>query len=239
MRIRVLASGSGGNAYVLENDAGRRLLLEAGIRWQDLQRALGFGISRLDACLVSHEHGDHGKAAAKVAAAGVDVYATAGTLGELGLTNHRARVLRPLETATIGDWRVLAFPAVHDAAEPCGFLVATGDSKLLYVTDTAYCAYRFDGLTDVMVEANFSMEILQRNLEAGRLPAAQMARVIRNHLSVERCIELLRANDLSRVAEIHLLHLSNGNSDAADFKRRVERATGRPVRVAEERSVTA
>lgn len=236
MRIRVLASGSGGNAYVLENDAGGRLLLEAGIRYADLQKALGYGVSRLDGCLVSHEHGDHGKAAAKVAAAGVNVYATAGTLPAIGVTGHRARALAPLQTVSVGDWRVLAFPAVHDAAEPCGFLVASGDSKLLYVTDTAYCAYRFDGLTHVLVEANFSMEILQRNLESGRLPAVQMARVIRNHLSIERCIELLQANDLSRVAEIHLLHLSNSNADAVEFKRRVERATGRPARVAEERT---
>lgn len=235
MRIRALASGSGGNAYVLEHD-GHQLLLEAGIRYQDLQRALGFGVSHLDACLVSHEHGDHAKAAARVAAAGVDVYATAGTLSEIGLTGHRARALTPMQTYTVAGWRVLAFPAVHDAAEPCGFLIGRGDERLLYVTDTAYCPYRFDGLTRVMVETNFSMEILQRNLEAGRLPAVQMARVIRNHLSVERCVELLRANDLSRVSEIVLLHLSGGNSDEAEFKARVQRATGRPVRVAEERS---
>lgn len=234
MRVRVLASGSGGNAYALEHD-GHQLLLEAGVRYQDLQRALGHRVTSLDACLVSHEHVDHGKAAARVAAAGVDVYATRGTLGELGLTGHRARALPLLQTVDVGPWRVLAFPAVHDAAEPCGFLVAIGAEKLLYVTDTAYCAYRFDGLTAVMVEANFSMEILHRNLEAGRLPAAHMARVIRNHLSIERCVELLQANDLSGVAEIHLLHLSSSNADEAEFKRRVERATGRPVRVAEER----
>jgi phosphoribosyl 1,2-cyclic phosphodiesterase len=235
MRIRVLASGSGGNAYVLEHD-GRQLLLEAGIRYQDLQRGLGHGVSRLDACLVSHEHGDHGKGAARVAAAGVDVYATAGTLAGLGLTGHRAHALAPLVPTQAGVWRVLAFPAIHDAAEPSGFLIGAGDDLLLYVTDSAFCPYRFEGLTHVMVEANYSMEILQRNLEGGRLPASHMARVIRNHLSIERCVELLRANDLSRVQEIHLLHMSNSNSDAAAFKRRVERATGRPVRVAEERT---
>lgn len=236
MRIRVLASGSGGNAYVLEHDE-HQLLLEAGIRYQDLQRLLGHGVTRLDACLVSHEHGDHGQAAAKVAAAGVDVYATGGTLAGLGLKGHRAHALAPLTSTEVGAWRVMAFPAIHDAAEPCGFLIGAGESLLLYVTDSAYCPYRFEGLTHVMVEANFSMEILQRNLESGRLPAVQMARVIRNHLSIERCVELLQANDLSRVSEIHLLHLSNGNSDAAEFKRRVERATGRPVLVAAERTI--
>ena len=235
MRIRTLASGSGGNAYLLTSEDGATLLLEAGIRYADLQRAIGFGVSRLDACLVSHEHGDHAKAAARVASAGVDVYATGGTREALRLTGHRAHALAPLQPVRVGGWTVLAFPSIHDAAEPCGFLIGRGDHRLLYVTDTAYCPYRFDGLTSVMVEANFSMEILQSNLEAGRLPAVQMARVIRNHLSVERCVDLLKANDLSRVEEVVLLHLSNGNSDAAEFKARVQRATGRPVRVAEER----
>jgi phosphoribosyl 1,2-cyclic phosphodiesterase len=36
------------------------------------------------------------------------------------------------------------------------------------------------------------------------------------------------------VREIHLLHLSAGNSDAARFKREIEEQTGRMVFVAEE-----
>jgi len=35
------------------------------------------------------------------------------------------------------------------------------DEKVLYLTDTAYCKYRFRGLTHIMVECNHSWDILR------------------------------------------------------------------------------
>ena len=57
-------------------------------------------------------------------------------------------------------------------------------------------------------------------------------RVLRNHMGLERAIELLQANDLSKTREIHLLHLSDGHSDAEGFKQAVAAATGKPDSVA-------
>jgi hypothetical protein len=42
----------------------------------------------------------------------------------------------------------------------------------------------------------------------------------------------MQANDLSKVQEIWLLHLSDGNSDADRFKREIQELTGKPVYVA-------
>jgi hypothetical protein len=42
----------------------------------------------------------------------------------------------------------------------------------------------------------------------------------------------LQANDLSRVQEIHLLHLSAANSDGVLFKREIQKTTGKPVTIA-------
>lgn len=236
MEFRVHASGSAGNFYTVV-DGGSTLAIECGVSFKDMRRVLGFKTSHLDGALVSHAHGDHARAAADAMKAGIDVYCSAGTAEACGLTGHRLHRVRSLERFTVGPWTVLPFDTVHDAPEPlCFMVIGPSGGRLLYLTDSAYCPYRFEGLTLIAVEANFSMEILHRNLEAGRLPAVQMARVIRNHLSIERCVELLRANDVSRVEEIVLLHLSGGNSDEAEFKARVQRATGRPVRVAEERS---
>lgn len=208
--------------------------IEAGISFKQYQRALDFRISSLDFVLISHEHGDHAKAAKDLTKAGVDVYATRGTLDALGLSGHRVHALTQLEEAKVGPWRILPFPAVHDAVEPCGFLVGHGDYRLLYLSDSAFTPYRFTGLVEVAIEANFSVESLLERVEEGHVNSFQAARVIRSHLSLEECIRLLTSNDLSRCRAIHLLHLSSGNSDEAAFKEAVERATGIPTFVAGE-----
>jgi phosphoribosyl 1,2-cyclic phosphodiesterase len=69
------------------------------------------------------------------------------------------------------------------------------------------------------------MDILRNN----DLPAAHKKRVMRSHFSLDNVKEFLRANDLSKVKEIHLLHLSDGNSDEARFKREIQELTGKPV----------
>jgi hypothetical protein len=44
--------------------------------------------------------------------------------------------------------------------------------------------------------------------------------------------EFFKVNDLSKVQEIYLLHLSSGNSDAVRFKREFAELTGKPVYIA-------
>lgn len=231
MQITTLASSSRGNCYLL-TDGGSSLLVEAGLRIQEIRRGIGVSLTDLAGCLISHEHQDHARAVADVMKVGVDVYASAGTWQALGVSGHRARTVKALEKVVIGPWTVLPFDTRHDAAEPLGFLIAGGASKCLYLTDSGYCKYRFTGLTHLMIEVNHSVELLRQGVSSGAIPLAHKNRVMRNHMSLERALEFLKANDLSQVREIHLLHLSDSNSDADGFKRAVARATGKPVYVA-------
>ncbi len=230
--ITALASSSAGNAHLV-SDGCSPLLLDCGLSIKRLRETTGHRLTSLTGCLVSHEHLDHLKAAADLMRAGVDCYMSQGTAEAAGIAGHRLKIVRALEQVQIGTWTVLPFDVVHDAAEPLGFLLASGKNKLLYLTDTAYCRYRFVGLTHIMIEANYCKEILDRNVESGALPVAMKARLLRSHMSIDRVLECLRCNDLSRVREVRLIHLSDGNSDAADFKRQVQRATGKPVIVEE------
>lgn len=234
MRVEILASSSAGNAYTVSSGE-HRLLLDAGIPFQDLRRKLAYRVAGLDACLLTHEHGDHSRSVPQLMAAGVNVYASAGTWAELGIKpSFRARVVRDQRREPIGHWTVLPLQAVHDAVEPLSFLIGAPTGKCLYLTDTAYCPFRFSGLSHVLIEANFSEQLLQENVESGGLNPAQAARTRRNHMSIERAVDLLKTNDMSQVVEIHLLHLSNGNSDAIAFRDAVRAATGRPVFIAPE-----
>ena len=232
MEFTAFASGSAGNLYRL-SDGTTPLLLEAGLPIKAIRQALSFRLSAIRAALISHEHMDHAKGASDVMKAGVDCYMTAGTAKAVGLSGLRLHTMDPLKQFRIGTWTVLPFPTEHDAAEPVGLLLAsdTGE-RAVYLTDTAYCRYRFSGLSLVALEANYSQEILDENVAAGTVARELRDRIRRSHMSLETALGFLKANDLSRVREIHLLHLSSTNADPQAFRRAVMEATGVPTYIA-------
>lgn len=232
LEFRAHASSSAGNFYTV-SDGETTLAIECGLPFKQIQRALRFKVTGLAGCLISHGHQDHARSARELMRAGIDCWLSDEAADHLGLTGHRLQKIQPSFTNQIGTLRVTPFDVQHDAPGPLGFVVTSVlGGSLLYVTDTPFVRYRFTGLTHVAVEANYSLEILRERLEAGSIDPAQFQRVVRNHLSIERAIELLKANDLSQVVEIHLLHLSDSNSNEDDFKRRVQRLSGKPVYVA-------
>lgn len=235
MDIKVLASGSKGNCYWI-TDGTTPLLLECGISTREVRERIGFRLAEIAACLVSHEHQDHAKAVADVLRAGVEVYTSPGTIKALGLEHHRLRPVRAKETFKVGTWTVRAFETQHDAQEPLGFLLHSraSNERLLYATDTYYIRYKFPGLTHIMVECNYAADILEANVKRGSVPEVLKKRLLTSHFSLDNVKEFLKANDLSQVREIWLLHLSDGNSDAERFKREVQALTGRPVYIAGE-----
>lgn len=78
----MLASGSRGNAYLV-SDGVTPILLECGLSIKQIRQGLGFGLTEVAACLVTHEHQDHSKAIRDVLRMGVYVYASPGTIGAL------------------------------------------------------------------------------------------------------------------------------------------------------------
>jgi phosphoribosyl 1,2-cyclic phosphodiesterase len=232
IEIVPLASGSKGNCYRI-TDGRAPLLLECGIPFREIQKGLNFRTSELAGVLVSHEHKDHSKAVRDMMKAGIDCYMSQGTAETLGVSGHRINIIKARQQLQLGTWTILPFETQHDAQEPLGFLLAnkTGE-KLLYATDTYYIRYRFRGLTHIAVECNYSMDILRANIEAGLVEPALKNRILKSHFSLENVKNFLKANDLSKVQEIWLLHLSDGNSDAESFKREIQELAGKPTYIA-------
>lgn len=232
IQFRPLASGSSGNAYHV-SDGHTELLIECGINFRDIQKALNFKTSNLAGCLITHEHKDHTKGLKDVLRAGIDVYASQGTIDQEGIKHHRLKPIQAKKQFEIGTWKVLPFDVEHDVAEPLGFLLMNQEGeKLLFATDTYYVRYKFKGLTHIAVECNYSLDILEENIAAGIVPEIMKKRLLRSHFSLENVKEFLKANDLSKVQEIHLLHLSNNNSDERRFKSEIQKLTGKPVYLA-------
>lgn len=232
MEIKVLASGSSGNAYRV-SDGKTTLLLDAGIPLKAIQVGCQFRVTQINGCFVSHAHGDHSKAAKELAKLGVDIYTSQGTIDACGLTGHRVHAVKALEELTIGTFKALPFDVQHDAPEPLGFLFTSTETgeKLLYFTDTYYIKYKFQGLTHIMAECNYDTETLQRSIDAGYIPLELVPRLMKSHMSLEHFLDVLKVNDLRKVRQIYLLHLSNNNSDEKLFKEEVQKLTGTEVYV--------
>jgi len=231
VNIIILASGSHGNCYLID-DGNSQVMIEIGIPWKQIQRDLDFRTSRISFALLSHSHKDHSGHARDALKFGLDVYALQSTIDTLGLSGHRIHAIRAHESFRADSWMVLPFDVEHDV-EALGFLLGDADGeRLLYLTDTAYSKYRFDGLTHIMVECNNISEIMSENILAGNIPAVVGKRVRRNHMSLENLKLLLLANDLSRCREIWLLHLSDGNSDEARMIKEIQETTGVPTHAA-------
>lgn len=230
MIIKTLASSSKGNAYIV-SDGITSILLEAGITIKELRKKAGFRLYELSACLVTHEHKDHSKACEELLKHGLDVYMTKGTAEALGIKN--ANIIQAKKSFRVGSFTVLPFDTQHDCAEPVGFLIESNFTKerLLFATDTYYIKYRFSGLDYIMVECNYDLDILNANVEAGKLPLAMKNRVLKSHFSIENVVKFLQANDLKDVVKIYLLHLSDGNSNETQFKERIEKEFYKEVEV--------
>ena len=228
MDIKILASGSSGNAYRI-SDGKTILLLDAGIPFRAIQVGCDFRTGSISGCLVTHRHDDHAKAIPKMLQRGMHVYSN----DAVAALYPGVRAMKPLLEYGIGTFSVLPFEVEHDVS--CfGYQVeslATGE-KLVYITDSAYVKYTFTGLTHLMVEANYAQEIIVDNAKNERIPVYLAERVIKTHMSIETLLGLLRANDMSAVRQIYLLHLSDGNSDAESFRHQVQQETGAEVYIA-------
>ncbi len=234
MKLIVVGSGSGGNCYILET-ATESLIIEAGVRFDKVKNALQWNLRKVVGCLVTHEHGDHCKAVTQVMGAGIAVYASPGTHTAMGtITHHKARMLHNRTSIDIGGFYVMGFDVRHDVKEPFGFLIYHKECGVtLFLTDTKYSPYKFKGLNNIIIEANYDQKILDKRGVTKESPQFLNDRVINSHMNIDNCLDVLRCNDLTNVNHIVLIHLSDRNSNAKDFKTRVENVTGKTVSVAD------
>lgn len=231
MRLTVIGSGSKGNAYLLEND-NEALLIECGVNIKFIKEALNFNISKLSGCILSHEHGDHAKCINELMNAGINVYSTKGTHTVLNTAmHHRACVIEHHKPFVVGSFKIQAFDVLHDAVAPSGFLINHAEcGNVLFMTDLIYSAYTFKDLNNIIIEANYDEAIAKRKLSDLEF---LRNRIIKSHMSIDTCEKTLLANDLSNVNNIVLIHLSDSNSDAIAFEKRIRLSTQKNVHVAD------
>ena len=231
MNLKVISTGSKGNAYILENES-EALLIECGVRFSNIKEALNFNFEKVVGCILTHEHGDHSKAINEVMSAGIAVFSSEGTHEALGTTmHHRACMYKKHQTFVLGNFKIMPFDVKHDAADPCGFLIHHPETgNVLFMTDLMYSKYTFKNLHNIIIEANYDTEIARKKLSEMEF---LRNRIIKSHMSLDTCKEFLKQNDLTQVNNIVLIHLSDSNSDEKLFRETIANATGKNVTVAD------
>ncbi len=220
LRLRVLGSGSDGNATLVEG-GGARILLDAGLGPRQLaERLLSAGVdpASLDAVLLSHEHGDHARGAFAFSRRwGVPLGGTARTFEAAGLDARRLPPLQPIEPGAERSFRRLAVRAVavpHDAARPVAFVVAAGGASVGHATDLGHLSRglveAFRGCDAVLVESNYDPAMLRD----GPYPWSLKERILGpfGHLSNGDVARLLERGLGEACRQVLLAHLSRQNN---------------------------
>src|SRR5437868_3439217 len=193
MRITSLASGSSGNALLVEAGPGRRtrLLVDAGLPGSILierLRQAGTHPAQLQGVLVTHEHSDHiiglpvlmKRCAIPIITAPDTFVAIKQSLAEIipgeqfpgnglqgesiSLTDMLSMPLQPGSLCHVGDIEVISFPVSHDALAPCGYLLSAGGCRVCIAIDSGE-------VTPIMLEAmhHADLLVLESNHDRERL----------------------------------------------------------------------
>lgn len=220
MRFASLGSGSRGNAWLV--DSGSVLvMLDCGFGLREISTRLarrGVTAEAVTALVITHEHADHARGAARFAARhGCSVWLTHGCLTMLqavGEAPERVQLVDSHTAFAIGDLEFQPFPVPHDAREPVQYVVTDGSVRLGVLTDaghvTDHMVQRLNGCHALALECNHDLDMLRQ----GSYPPALKERILGRygHLDNRAAAELLARMDRARLQHVVAAHLSEENN---------------------------
>lgn len=220
MRVCLLASGSKGNA-ILVDSGGSKILVDAGLAATEIVNRLatvGIDGTDLDGILISHEHTDHVRGAGTLARRfKIPVLVSYPTHNQMGALLRKTEVIE-FEAGypfTFRDILIDPFPITHDACDPVGFAIECGDGKVGIATDlgiaTRLVENRLKGCRIIVLESNHDEEMLRNGPYPWHLK--QRIRSRHGHLSNDESAELLEQIIHPDLEGVFLAHLSETNND--------------------------
>jgi phosphoribosyl 1,2-cyclic phosphodiesterase len=228
MQLKIISSGSVGNAYILETE-NSALLIECGVKLKEIQEAIDFNVFKIKGAIVSHAHLDHSKSMSQVAQLGIPLMALDKTFSKMKIPCElRYAVLKNGRSKEISDFKISSFDASHDI-DTLGFIIESESEKVFFLTDSYKLIWNLRSwqFTCVMIEANYCEELIKSKSET-----FINRRRLKSHMSIQTAILTLGNMDLSKCKNIVLLHLSDGLSNEKEFKEKVEMLFGIPVTIA-------
>ncbi len=219
MKLIVIGSTSKGNSYALDN--GREILLiEAGVKIEEVLRAIDFRLADVVGCVISHSHGDHCKFANDYAKNGIKLFGPSDILEKKKFKFGEFVSLAAERTFSLGGFDIVPFDNFHDVPI-FGYLLKHDDmgGTMLFSTDSYKIGITLTGVRHFLIEANYSDALLKENVWNGSVNKAQADRIMLSHMSLDYCIKYLRGCEVEKTARtITLCHLSSRNSNPEQFE---------------------
>ena len=228
--IQVVGTGSTGNCYLL-NVNDQTLVIEAGVNFTKVKKALDYDLKKVVGVLVSHEHGDHSAFIYEFIKKGKKIFCTLGTSEKLKKSYYINKI-EYLKCFQIGIFNITPFKTFHNPVkedgsddtnsrfyvnEPCGFLIEFEGKRLVFLTDSCDLKTKFKNVDYWLIEANYSNEKLQNS----SLDILLKKRIQDTHMSIDRCKTILEAHNAQNSELVLLIHASNNHSDKEEFLRKI------------------
>lgn len=230
----MLGSGSRGNAIALRTDDAV-MLIDAGFGPRALTRRaklIDLSLEPLVGVALTHEHGDHARGAAALAArSGCPIIASPGTLQRLAPAARATGIpLEPRRPLTVGPFTLEAARTNHDASEPFALAVTGPDGSRVGIAHdlgrvTSAVRYLLRGCAVLVIEANHD-EVM---LRTGPYPASVRQRIAGSggHLSNRAAAELAAEACGDELEAVVLVHVSEQCNQPALALETVQRALTR------------
>ena len=220
MRVASVASGSKGNAYLVEQ-GGEAVLIDCGLPYKTLKsrvealcRAAGIDVPRVHGVLLTHSHRDHVYGLkALFGKRGIPVYANSmtaeTTVWQEGADDSMFACFENGQPFTLGPFEISAFSVPHDTSDPVGYIVR-GSCTYFHATDVGV---PLDSVGVKLAEAEVAT--LESNhdpvlLRSSGRPPSLIQRIAgpRGHLSNDDAGDLVRRFASPRLRRLALAHLS-------------------------------
>jgi len=221
MELSVLASGSSGNCfYINNNNSG--ILIDAGISTKQIIQRLALikkDPQKIKAIFITHEHSDHIKGADVFARKfNVPIFATKKTI-ENGFLCSKSDLINPIknnETINLNGVEVEAFSKFHKAADPVSYNIYNG-KKISIITDLGcICKNVIKNVSDsdfLCLESNYDEEMLN----SGHYPyfLKKWIKSDIGHLSNNQASACILEHASQCLKHVMLSHLSKNNNTPA------------------------
>jgi len=217
-----LYSGSSGNSSLIQSE-NINILIDVGVSGKkiiDALASINVSIENISAILITHEHIDHTQSIATLSKKyNIPVYANKNTWQAMGdkmlkISKENICYFNTNTSFVLNDLTILPFDIPHDAAEPCGFSISDGESKISIATDighmTTSILENIKNSNFLLLEANYEPDVLKCSSYPFHLKERIASPI--GHLSNIEAGQTINYLSNYGVKNIMLGHLSNENN---------------------------